>query len=267
MPLSPQQIETYGSDGYLVLRGVFAPDEVAAMAREADGLLGRAGLRARNNIRVRWTSHVETGEPLFELFDPVLDLAPTCRGLMLDARLTGPLSQLVGDEVCLFKDKLVYKPPGATGYPLHQDYIAWPAFPESFTTAVVAIDAAGPASGNVEVFPGAHRHGYLSERDGNFHMLDVSDLPALEPVTRGETSRPPPPAFAPELAPGDALVFGAFMPHRSAPNRSAASRRHLLVSYNARREGGEQRREHYEAFHHYLRSVYGAMGLGDLVFQ
>jgi ectoine hydroxylase-related dioxygenase (phytanoyl-CoA dioxygenase family) len=254
MPLSPQQIEAYGTDGYLVIRGVFSPDEVAAMAREADGLLEREGLRARNNIRVRWTSHVETGEPLFELFDPVLDLAPTCRGLMLDARLTGPLSELVGDEVCLFKDKLIYKPSGATGYPLHQDYIAWPGFPESFTTAVVAIDAAGPTSGNVEVFPGAHRRGYLSERDGNFHMLDVSDLPAREP-------------FAPELAPGDVLVIGAFMPHRSAPNRSAASRRHLLVSYNARREGGDQRREHYEAFHHYLRSVYGAMGLGDLVFE
>jgi ectoine hydroxylase-related dioxygenase (phytanoyl-CoA dioxygenase family) len=139
------------------------------------------------------------------------------------------------------------------GYPLHQDFIAWPDFPESFTTAVLAIDPASAQSGCIEVFPRAHARGYLSERDGNFHMLELDELPAKEKV-------------ALELAPGDVAIYGAFMPHRSDPNRSAESRRHLLVSYNARREGGEQRQAHYEAFHHYLRSVYGAMGLGDLYF-
>jgi ectoine hydroxylase-related dioxygenase (phytanoyl-CoA dioxygenase family) len=71
----------------------------------------------------------------------------------------------------------------------------------------------------------------------------------------------------PVLEPGDALIFGGYMPHRSGVNRSASQRRHLLFSYNARSEGGDQRAEHYQAFHHYLRSVYGTMGLGDLYFR
>mgnify|MGYP003332445714 CR=1 FL=1 len=56
--------------------------------------------------------------------------------------MTAPLGQLLGEEVCLFKDKLIYKPAGATGYPLHQDYIAWPDFPKTFTTAVVSTSLA-----------------------------------------------------------------------------------------------------------------------------
>ena len=42
----------------------------------------------------------------------------------------------------LFKDKLIFKRPGALGYGLHQDYIAWKSFPESFVTVIVAIDPA-----------------------------------------------------------------------------------------------------------------------------
>jgi len=133
--------------------------------------------RRQNNLRVRWTHHVDTDVPIFELFDPIVDIAPRCRELALAPRLTAVLAGLLGDKVCLFKDKLIYKPPGAAGYPLHQDYISWPDFPVSFTTVVVALDRGDAQSGAIEVFPGGHGKGYLSERDGNFHMLEVAELP------------------------------------------------------------------------------------------
>jgi ectoine hydroxylase-related dioxygenase (phytanoyl-CoA dioxygenase family) len=244
----------YERDGYVVLRGLFPVDEVAAVAAETKALLARDELKAMTNLRVRWQYHYETGAPIFELFDPVTDIAPRCDRWMRDPRLLSVLQQLLGEAVHPIKDKLIYKSPGSGGYPLHQDYIAWPSFPESFTTVVVAIDGAGAGNGCIQLYPGAHTRGCLSERDGNFHILPDSTVAGVEPR-----------ALA--LEPGDVAIFGAFMPHRSDTNRSNVSRRHLLFSYNRASDGGDCRREHYQDFHHYLRSIYGAMGLGDMHFR
>jgi len=164
------QRELYEREGYLVLRGLFEPAALTQAQEETQALLSRHELMAKNNLRVRWTHHVDTDVPIFELFDPIVDIAPRCRELALAPRLTAVLAGLLGDEVCLFKDKLIYKPPGAAGYPLHQDYISWPDFPVSFTTVVVALDRGDAQSGAIEVFPGGHGKGYLSERSGRFTM-------------------------------------------------------------------------------------------------
>jgi ectoine hydroxylase-related dioxygenase (phytanoyl-CoA dioxygenase family) len=203
---------------------------------------------------VRWQYHYDTGAPIFELFDPVTDIAPRCDGWYRDGRIAAVLQGLLGEPVVPIKDKLIYKPAGAGGYPLHQDFIAWRSFPESFTTVVIAIDGAEADSGPIELYPGAHARGCLSDRDGNFHILQDEDVAGFPSVKLA-------------LQPGDIAIFGAFMPHRSAQNRSAKSRRHLLFSYNAVSDGGELRADHYQAFHHWLRSMYGAMGLGDLHFR
>ena len=82
----------------------------------------------------------QSGECLFDCFDPVIDIGPVSRYFACDERLLGPLREIYGDEAHLLKDKLIFKRPSAQGYGLHQDYIAWPSFPESFITAIVAID-------------------------------------------------------------------------------------------------------------------------------
>jgi hypothetical protein len=246
--------EAFERDGYVVLRGLFSRQEIDAVAAETDALLSREDLKSNTNLRVRWQYHFETGAPIFELFDPVTDIAPRCDALMRDRRLMDAVEELHGDRVHPIKDKLIYKAPGSGGYPLHQDYIAWPTFPKSFTTAVVAIDGADEANGCIYVYPGAHARGNLSEPDGNFHILPDSTV---------ENS----PKVALALAPGDAAIFGAFMPHRSDVNKSSLSRRHLLFSYNRDSDGGDCRRVHYDDFHHYLRSIYSAMGLGDMFFK
>lgn len=253
-PLAPRDLDQYREKGFLVVRNVFRPDEVLDVARETEGLLSRADLMDQKNLRVRWQVHVETMDPVFELYDPIVDIAPHCHAWAHDPRVLGAVGKLLGDEAHLIKDKLIYKPAGAGGYPLHQDFIAWPGFPESFTTVVVAIDPATEANGWIKVHPGAHAKGCLAERDGNFHILDDALVDASAAVSL-------------DLAPGDIAIYGGFMPHQSAPNRSPTQRRHLLFSYNAAKDGGEQRASHYEAFHHYLRSVYSMMGLADMHFR
>src|SRR5262249_21495971 len=141
--LSPADVAAYHEDGYLVLRGLLPAGVVTAAAAGAEGLLGRAALISVRNLRCRWQDNVFTGECTFETFDPVTDLSPACARLAAEPRLLAALAALYGGEACLFKDKLIFKPPGIKGYGLHQDWIAWPGFPRSFLTVVAPLDPAG----------------------------------------------------------------------------------------------------------------------------
>src|SRR5215510_11226791 len=100
----------------------------------------RAELIDKQNIRCRWQNHCDTGECRFDCFDPVIDLSPAYERVARSRALLELVGQLYGERACLFKDKLIFKLPGADGYRLHQDYIAWESFPTSFVTVIVAID-------------------------------------------------------------------------------------------------------------------------------
>jgi 2-aminoethylphosphonate dioxygenase len=236
------------------LRNVFGADDVAALASESQTLVGRAELIDQANIRCRWQDHVTSGECLFDCFDPVIDIGPVCRFVANDQRILGPLRTLLDDEAHLFKDKLIFKRPGAKGFALHQDYIGWQGFPESFVTVIVAIDPTDRDNGATEVFPGVHRRGYLSQRDGDYHELPVEQID----LSRGVVF---------DLQPGDLAIFNAFTPHRSGPNTSDRWRRQLYLSYNAHRDGGEQRDAHYRQFHQWLRKKYAEYGKTDVYFR
>jgi ectoine hydroxylase-related dioxygenase (phytanoyl-CoA dioxygenase family) len=246
--------ESYDREGFVVVRGLFMAAEMEEAAAEAEALLCRRELISTRNIRCRWQTNVLTGECQFETFDPVIDIAPVCRRLAGDTRLLGLLARLYGDAACLFKDKLIFKPPGVKGYGLHQDWIAWEGFPRSFLTVLVPLDPADVENGCTEVFPGYHQKGCLSPEDGMYHELPAD-------VVRESDAVPL------EMQPGDVGVFGGFTPHRSAPNRSGRWRRQLYISYNKRSDGGEQRTKHYEEFHRWLRMRYAEHGKTDVYFE
>jgi 2-aminoethylphosphonate dioxygenase len=244
----------YERDGFVVLRSLFDSTEIEAAAEEAAALLGRHDLISTRNLRCRWQPNVHTGECQFETFDPFLDLAPLCRGLAGDNRLLDVLAGLYGEPACLFKDKLIYKPPGVKGYGLHQDWIAWRGFPRSFLTVVIPLDPTGCDNGCTEVFPGYHHQGSLSAEDGQYHELpaELVDEARCVPL---------------ELGVGDVAIFGGFTPHRSAPNRSERWRRQIFLSFNKLSDGGPQRDRHYEEFHAWLRKRYREHGKDDVYFE
>src|SRR5262249_42314027 len=159
-------------------------------------------------------------------FDPVIDLGPVCAKLANGPRIHELLLAIYGEPGRLFKDKLIFKPPRATGYVMHQDYLAWPTFPPGFLAVVLPLDRADAGSGCVEVLPGFHDRGCLTPEDGEYHELpaDAVDESCCVKLT---------------MSPGDVAFFGGFMPHRSAPNRSRGWRRQLYLSYNADSELGD----------------------------
>jgi len=246
-------VASYHADGFLVVSGLFSGERVAELDREATRIRARTDPIDQNNDRRRWQNDI-AGECRFDCFDPVIDLSEACERAARDSRLLEIIAALYGEPACLFKDKLIFKAPGTLGYNLHQDYIAWKSFPTTFLTVIVAIDAADAANGATEVFPGYHRHGCLTTRDGNYHQLpdDAVDLST---------------GIVLELAPGDVAIFSGYTPHRSAPNASSEWRRLLYLSYNAFSDGGEQRDRHYAEFRTWLQERYAEYGKTATYFR
>jgi hypothetical protein len=252
--LDPAQVTHYHAEGFLIVPRVFSADEVAALDAEALRLLGRTDLIDSQNIRCRWQNHCDTDECRLDGFDPVIDLSPLCERVARDPRILHAVSALYGEPAYLFKDKLIFKAPGARGYDLHQDYIAWPSFPTTFVTVIVAIDPADRHNGATEVFPGYHRRGCLAAADGNYHRLPSDVVDESKAVTL-------------DLQPGDIAIFSGYTPHRSASNRSSGWRRLLYLSYNAHSDGGEQRDQHYAEFRVWLQERYAEYGKTNTFFR
>lgn len=252
--ISDEIVAHYRDHGWAIARNFFSTDQIARVGDSAEALLRRTDLMHTDNIRCRWSTDVNNGACVFETFDPVADLSPECGELALDQRLLAAVSALYGEPAHLFKDKLIFKPPGIKGYAMHQDYISWPGFPKSFMTVLVPIDPSTEENGCTEVFSGYHHLGNMSANDGEYHELQLDRID----LSRGVKM---------ELAPGDVGFFSGFTPHRSAPNRSGRYRKQLYLSYNADSDGGDQRAAHYAEFHVWLRKKYAEYGKHNVYFR
>jgi hypothetical protein len=230
--------------GYIILRQFFDRGVMETLDQEAQKLWADdRGLISPRNLRCRYMSHQSSGERLFECFDPVTDLSSAIANVARHERLLQMLAALYGGQAHLFKDKLIFKPAGALGYPLHQDYIAWPEFPKTFLTVLVPLDSATEENGCTVIYEGCHEHGLLTPADGKFH-----------PVPRELVSKHRRVPLI--LDPGDIAIFHGFTPHESNANCSSKPRRQLYLSYNADDDGGDQRDAHYRQFHRWLREKY-----------
>jgi 2-aminoethylphosphonate dioxygenase len=252
--LNENQLQAWHEDGVLILRAFFPVGQIAEAAAEADQLLDRHhALISPQNLRTRYLPNVVTDECQFECFDPVIDLSLALHRLAVDPRLLAALGTLYGEEACLFKDKMIYKPPGVKGYDLHQDYTPWASFPRSFLTVLIPLDAVDRDNGCTEVFPGYHRDGLLAPPGKPSYPLppEVVDEARAVPLV---------------LDPGDLAIFDGFTPHRSAPNRSARPRKQFFPSYNKVSEGGHQRPQHYAEFREWLKMKYEEYGKTGLYY-
>lgn len=234
------QLQAYHNNGFVVLRDVFALHEMTSIQQECDRLLiEHANLISPHNLRCRFMPHHETGEPQFEVFDPVNDLSELLRHVCFDPRIISAVESIYQDSAELFKEKLIFKMPGARGYDLHQDIPqSWPGWPRSFMTVLLAIDGSNRDNGCTEVYSG-YQGRFLSP-DPDVYMLPASSV--------CESRR-----HYLELSPGDIAIFHGLTPHGSAANQSSGTRRAFYISYNAGSDGGNQRQSHYLAFREMLK--------------
>lgn len=143
------------------------------------------------------------------------------------------VSDLMGENAVIFKEKINYKLPNGSGFKPHQDAPAFITFNQRFhITMMVAIDDCTIANGCLQIVKGgANKREILpQEKDGSI-CKEIAEKFVWSPI---------------ECKRGEVLLFDSYLPHFSEPNRTEKPRRVFFLTYNKASEGGSKRNEYYQ---------------------
>jgi hypothetical protein len=220
-PLSTTEIGTFEKFGWLSARGFFNSEEAKTIARMTEELTNAPEVPGRHMVyyedsvtapSARIVQRIENFCPFHDGFDK----------LVRSGKLEAAVRQLLGGEVCLFKEKINFKLPGGGSFELHQDQQAgWSVYAPIFLTALVCIDQATMDNGCLE----------LPDCTRLDHMIGPEWAPLTEEHMKGIALTPIP------TEPGDVLFFDSYVPHGSKPNYSDSQRRLLYLTYNRLSDG------------------------------
>jgi predicted HD phosphohydrolase/ectoine hydroxylase-related dioxygenase (phytanoyl-CoA dioxygenase family) len=242
-------------EGVIVLRDFFSDEDIAglnkmsrAMGDEATtqlALARQAGQTPAELARANRTQLIVVPEAADNTqvcrFEYLQGAHPAFRTFVAK-RIAPVIEGLAGEAFVPFKDKENEKHPGGGAFGAHQDFAAYQAFGPRFNiTAMLTIDPATRANGCLEFARGwkvraRDEEGWVARWVDNNPLLRFNDggpkhgdvVAEIESVLDWEIV---------ETNPGDLVLFDSFVPHRSSPNRSSASRRAMFLTFNAAREG------------------------------
>jgi phytanoyl-CoA hydroxylase len=233
----PDVVEQLRTEGYAIVRGFFAADDMAQMTAEAARIY-QEGLRHHATYRDK--------NLLFEVLDDpkarrrvVLQahwtawISPYLERMRRDERYFRLLEPFLGRDIKQITHQIHWKPPGAkyTFYRYHQDArfrnaAAVRNMLHGTVTTGLAIDRQTAANGALRVIPRSHLNGYLGlSEDGTIMTGATPD----EDLRRAGLD--PQSAVTCELDPGDLLLWTLYTVHGSAPNMSAHDRCFMINSY------------------------------------
>ena len=208
--LNRQQRRFYDENGYLLIKSFITATEAAALRAEVHAIAARQG-----PTNATWSSVADEGTILEHSHDVQFRTAAFTR-LLVDDRLTGLFTSLIGANVQLHHNKMFIKPPErGSPFPMHQDYGYFPHRGNSMTAAILHLDDAPDEKGCVRVYPGSHKLGPLPAV-GQDHHVDKERFPLAD-------------ATLIEAEAGDLLVFNYFTVHGSGINRSDEPRTTWLI--------------------------------------
>lgn len=220
MKLSPEDIAQFRGSGYLVIRRLFAGTALSDLIAWTDEL--EAWPEAPGEAMKYFETARQGGQRLLQRIENFYPYHEGFRRLCDGAALQGVSSQLLGEEALLFKEKINFKLPGGAGFEPHQDAQAdWGKYSRFHLTAMVSVDPCTVENGCLELVAGHHDRGL------------IGDL--WKPLTAGQMQGMS--FISVPTAPGDAIFFDSYAPHRSAPNLTGRPRRVLYITYNRAKEG------------------------------
>jgi ectoine hydroxylase-related dioxygenase (phytanoyl-CoA dioxygenase family) len=213
--ISDEQAGQYNRDGYLVIEDAFDHRTIDTLLTELDPIeeTTAAQLRKQSNSKasisradeITFAAHLVTRCPNANLF--------TRSQFFLD--LT---HDLLGPNVRLYWDQLVYKKPGnPQNFPWHQDNGYTFIQPQQYLTCWVALTDADEENGCPWVIPGAHRVGTYAHR--------WTDLGFV--CTNGETEE----RVSAPVRKGGVVVFSSLTPHMTGPNLTDNLRKTYIVQF------------------------------------
>lgn len=235
--LSSQQIAAFQDDGFLIVRNVFDPDEVAEIADCFDRVLADALGYGRSYRHGNLFYNVGEDANLGTLCRmvqwpswayPVLD------AVRRDTRFVDLLHPLIGDNLKQIINQMHWKYSGAASgdFAFHQDsrfrkpHSAYRNLGGSYIQTGLAIDRHAPESGGMRFVRGSHRRGAIDMQIAGSVMASGMSEAALVAVGLD-------PADQVELIlePGDLALWHVHLVHGSGANTAGHNRRLYINGY------------------------------------
>jgi phytanoyl-CoA hydroxylase len=216
MTIGKAHLARLEEQGFCVLEGLFGADEMDALARHVQ----RAYLTYEERLHARGAED-GISRPGEIAFTP--NLARDDREMArfsVRPELVSVAAELLGEDVDLYWDQLVYKAPETRrDFPWHQDDAYGRVTPSPTLTLWIALNDATTENGCIHVLPGSHRRGFVPHEQGPHgwfcHSNDDPDQGVPVPVRSGSV-----------------LVFWSLTVHKSGPNLSDDLRRAYIVQYS-----------------------------------
>ena len=237
MGLTDAEQKFYDQNGYVLKKGLIAPDEISHIEREIVGLHNRMAEDAPDGIGISWEEFEDAHIPKrirqlmhSEVISEGLNHALRCDD-MLDI-----IEVLIGPNISLYHSKLLMKAArDGTAIPWHQDYAYWKREDNRplMVNCQLAIDRADDENGCIQFIPGSHQWG-LQE-----HERAQTSFGVFLPGHYCQREDAVPVA----MEPGDGVFFSALTIHGSGPNTSHRDRRMNTFAYNVTGNSEGQCRE------------------------
>ncbi|HXH19954.1 MAG TPA: phytanoyl-CoA dioxygenase family protein [Chitinophagales bacterium] len=209
---------TIQNDGFVILKRVFSENQLAPVRNLADEIVACCEKNFNDPFeKFLLPNRADTGV----LYD-LIQHYPEFRELAANDTILDELEKVLGHDIVLYENSLVYKPKGKNNaVPWHQDFINRRNEPIKYV-AWIALDNIQRENGAMKVIPGSHKKGFLPwyrVRGAAYH-----DLVKREYVEEDK-------AIYTELEAGDVMLFHQLLLHSSDLVASDKPRRAFRVSY------------------------------------
>lgn len=228
--LSPEQIQQYQRDGFLVLPGLVERKILDDLnKRFLDIVDGRqpvvGAMKIMQDVMVV-KGAVKPQTPLHgvnKLF--CLEDDDVLSAFARSPEVVSCVRSLIGDEIYSLTSNVFNKPPRVDGkHPLHQDLRYFSMRPASAIVAVwTAMLPTNRDNGCLAVIPGSHKEGILTHGTPDWDYVNHGFF-GIDEVDRQRRQHVP-------MEPGDTLLFHPLLVHGSGRNRTDEFRRAISVHY------------------------------------
>ena len=226
----------YARNGYVIVRGMFGPEEIAEIGRAIDEVLEEAIAHGRSFRHGNLFYNIapdDSGTPLVRMAQWISYHQPALNAVRLDPRFAAILEPLLGRDLKQIINQIHWKTPGAKGdFAWHQDArfrlpaVAYRNLATSYVQTGLAIDPHTTDSGCMKFIRGSHTRGDL-DLDTQAEVLGRSMSDA---VLEG-AGLSPDDLVEVILEPGDLAFWSPYLVHGSGANRSDHRRRLYINGY------------------------------------
>lgn len=231
--VSPQQVQSFHDEGYLVVENLFTEEECAELKEHAwKTVEGTVPLDDSNGMWMEQAA-IDKGliqedenrpEYLFKIGHRMHITESVFNKYTVHPNMVSVLQQLIGPDVKCIQSMFLDKPPGlGVGQPYHQDAYYLKTEPETLLAAWIACDDTDSENGGLFVVPRSH-HDPIQPHE---EPVDPSQRKVYVEVRSARSRR----EQEVSLKAGSAVFFPGRMLHRSGHNQTDRRRRAFALHY------------------------------------